>query len=119
VGENMLRELSEHYCLTVLFLFAADCELLPKFRITDQWGLGFVPGDIATNIGILMDCGSYNFAGIESILRDDPNSANANNSWSTLDIDSTPDRKPCEALHWILSTSSVLELAQTSSSGFQ
>ncbi|KAH4981293.1 hypothetical protein HBI76_171810 [Parastagonospora nodorum] len=98
VGENMLRELSEHYYRTVLFLFAADCELLPKFRITDQWGLGFVPGDIATNIGISIDRASYAFADIELILRDDSSSANANISWSAWDIDSTPDRKPCEAL---------------------
>lgn len=99
----MLRQLSEHYYRTVLFLFEADCELLPKFWITDQWGLRFIPGDIATNIGISVNCASYGFAGIESILRDESDSANPNNGgWgattSAWGDSSAPAPKPCEAL---------------------
>jgi len=112
VGEDMLRELSEHYYRTVLFLFEADCELIPKFRITDQWGLGLVPGDIVTNIGISVNCASYDFAGLDSILGDESDFFNPNNGWNNTNAnnggwgaaasgwgdESPTGRKPCEAL---------------------
>lgn len=46
VGAYMRRELSEHYYRSVRFLFDTNFGLLPKFRVTDQWKLGFCPADI-------------------------------------------------------------------------
>jgi hypothetical protein len=64
VGDYMRREMSEHYFRSVRFLFDTYFEWLPKFRVTDQWKLGFCPVEIVLNIGVTIQCGDLDFKGL-------------------------------------------------------
>jgi hypothetical protein len=73
VGEHFRRELSEHYYRSNLFFFGDSFDLLSKFRVTDQWNLGFVPADVVTNVGVQIDCDGYDFDGLTSLQDPSPN----------------------------------------------
>jgi hypothetical protein len=73
VGEYFRRELSEHYYRSNLFSFGDSFDLLSKFRVTDQWNLGFVPADVVTNVGVQIDCDGYDFDGLKSLQDPSPN----------------------------------------------
>jgi hypothetical protein len=91
VGEYFRRELSEHYYRSNLFSFKDSFELLLKFRVTDQWNLGFVPADVVTNVGVQIDCNGYDFDGLKPLQGPTRNY----NGWDQP----TPDlRKPCSVL---------------------
>jgi len=66
VGEHMRRELGERYYRSVRFDFGQNFDLLSRFRVTDQWKLGFVPAVIGTNISVTIDCENYDFDGLEA-----------------------------------------------------
>jgi hypothetical protein len=85
VGCCLKREMSEHYYRSVRFLFDSHFEWLPRFRVTDQWNLGFRPVDIVLNIGVTIDCGDFTFEGLEP--REDVD------DWSTV-----TGRRSCDQL---------------------
>jgi hypothetical protein len=89
VGERIRREMSEHYYRSVLFLFDDEFNLLSKFRVADQWKLGFVPADLATNIGVHINCGAYDFDGLKSLPQSQP--SNNTNAWNTGDGWNSPN----------------------------
>jgi hypothetical protein len=64
MGEYVRREMIEFYYRSNLFLFGDNFDQLPKFRVTDQWKLGFLPADLVTNVGVQVDCGGYDFDGL-------------------------------------------------------
>ena len=66
VGEHMRREVSEHYYRSVCFDFSQNFDLLARFRVTDQWKLGFIPADIVTNVSVTINCEDYDFDGLEA-----------------------------------------------------
>jgi hypothetical protein len=75
VGENLRRELSEYYYRSNCFLFSDKFELLPRFRVTDQWKLGFVPADVIANVGVSISCADYDFKGLVPLSKPDRNSS--------------------------------------------
>jgi hypothetical protein len=64
-GEYFRREMSEQYYRSTLFDFSDRFTLLPKFRCTDPWGVGFLPADIVMNIEVHILCYQYGFDGLE------------------------------------------------------
>lgn len=89
VGEHMLQELSEHYYHSIIFHFADDFSMLPRFRTTDPWNLGFIPADVVTNIVVSLNCANYNFVGLEKVPVDN------NRGWGNDDV---AEREACDLL---------------------
>jgi hypothetical protein len=67
VGHLLQRESSEHFYRSHLFFFEDKFDLLPKFRVTDHFNLGFVPADVITNVGVRIDCAGYDFDGLQPV----------------------------------------------------
>lgn len=59
LGETVTRELAEHYFRTVTFQFGTTWSWMPRFRITDQWNLGWVPGEFIANVALTINCREY------------------------------------------------------------
>lgn len=59
VGAAMRREIGENYYRSSYFRFGDNFGIIPRFRVTDQWNLGFLPvsyiGNVEVNIGF-EDC---------------------------------------------------------------
>ncbi|KAF2124040.1 hypothetical protein P153DRAFT_401576 [Dothidotthia symphoricarpi CBS 119687] len=66
VSPSVLRELGEHYYRTTCFTFGAHFDIVPKFRITDQWELGFIPVTFVAHVRFEIDCGRYRFNGLNN-----------------------------------------------------
>lgn len=67
VGTQARSEIGEHYYRTCTFLFREDLTVLPKFRITDQWNLGFSPFQFISKVKVSFECTEYDFEAITSI----------------------------------------------------
>lgn len=65
MGALMVRELSVNYFRTVCIIFDTEFQSIPKFRITDQWGLRYTPSEIIANVGVTIRCGFYDFKDLE------------------------------------------------------
>lgn len=59
LGKKFMRELAGQYFQSACFDFGDDWSFIQKFRITDQWKLGWVPGEFATNVKIRLDCSEH------------------------------------------------------------
>lgn len=59
MGEKVMRELVEYYFRSVCFRFEDGWDFVQKFRVTDQWNLGWVPGEFVTNIQVSVDCSAH------------------------------------------------------------
>jgi hypothetical protein len=93
VREYPLQEMREYYFYSNLFLFRDDFDLLPRFLTTNQWKLGFRPADTVAHVGLEIDCGNYDFDGLEPVR-------GYNNNWGGA-IDGR--RKPRDDCHVLLS----------------
>ena len=69
LGEAVHRELWEHFFRANSFEFHADFALLPEFRVTDPWNIGYVPGDLATHVKIDVPCSEYDANTIKSLKK--------------------------------------------------
>jgi hypothetical protein len=66
VGDLMHREITEYYFRTTCFGFEGNFKSMARFRITDQWNVGFLPASIASNISFRIRCDDYEFKGLLS-----------------------------------------------------
>ena len=71
LGEAMHREFWEHFFYSNSFEFHADFALLPEFRVTDPWNIGYVPGDLATHVEIDVRCSEYDVNTMKSPKKQD------------------------------------------------
>lgn len=91
-GALMVREMSEHYFRNVCIQFGDDFQSIPKFRITDQWRLGYTPSQVIANIGVTIRCGSYDFEGLELMREEESPWDQSASGWGG--IESPPRRDP-------------------------
>lgn len=77
LGKKFMRELAGQYFQSACFDFGDDWSFIQKFRITDQWKLGWVPGEFATNIKIILDCSEHVYKEWPVVERDTWHSAGA------------------------------------------
>jgi len=61
VGPETLRELGEHYYRTTAFRFKGRFHDISRFRVTDQWNLGFLPVTFVSNIELGLTCEGQEF----------------------------------------------------------
>lgn len=61
VGSEMLREIGESYFRTTSFYFDDRFDLISKFRVTDQWKLGFLPVSFVSKVEFRIQCDQYHF----------------------------------------------------------
>lgn len=59
VGSKMVRELGEDLYRSASFYFENAFHLISKFRITDQWNLGFLPVSFISNVDVCVSCEDY------------------------------------------------------------
>lgn len=59
LGVGMHHELCEHFFRSASFNALANFDLLAEFRVTDQWNVGYVPADFATNVEVKIRCRDY------------------------------------------------------------
>jgi hypothetical protein len=62
-GAEMVRELGENYYRTTCFHFKNSLNVVSKFRVTDQWNLGFPPVSFVSNIEVAIKCNGHRFEG--------------------------------------------------------
>jgi hypothetical protein len=61
VGAEMVREIGENFYRTTCFQFEDKFDLIPKFRVTDQWNLGFIPAAFVSNVEVSINCDAHEF----------------------------------------------------------
>jgi hypothetical protein len=61
VGEGMLQELLQTYYGSMQFDFRSRFDLISRFQTTDQWEVGFLPVDFATNVAVAITCNDSTF----------------------------------------------------------
>ncbi|KAF1829854.1 hypothetical protein BDW02DRAFT_651048 [Decorospora gaudefroyi] len=61
VGAEMRREIGENYYRISCFEFGDEFENIPRFRVTDQWKLGFLPVDFVQKVEVSVTCDGSSF----------------------------------------------------------
>ena len=56
VGTDMFRELVEEFFRSSCFQFGDDFEIIPYFRVADQWELGISPVSFICNVEVTINC---------------------------------------------------------------
>lgn len=62
----MVRELGEHYYRSTSFNFEDNLDLLSKFRVTDQWKLGFLPVSFVSQVAVSVKCDTLDEHGMHT-----------------------------------------------------
>jgi hypothetical protein len=81
----MVREIGENFYRTSHFQFEDRFDLIPKFRVTDQWKLGFIPVAFVSNVEVSLKCNGEEFEKIEEVEEEEVNGGpwieNGDNTW--------------------------------------
>ena len=59
VGAPMRREIGENYYQSSFFQFGDSFDVIPRFRVTDQWRLGFLPVSYIGKVKVSIECREY------------------------------------------------------------